>query len=178
MPESHHVEPLSSPLACKRKVPTSNRIDMDRICKLLKVQTLEDFRERIWDLQAEEESETVNAYIDAVMYVMKECFDKHGLELVAVRPKGKRALKDWDPDRAWEYRVQPCPGRDWCDCANNIRATINGVGMFGFASLHEFLDSGPYTAREAVLTHLGWCPDWYDVYEGGKASSRVERRLR
>jgi hypothetical protein len=190
------VEPS---LARKPRRLTSDKLDMDRICRLLKVDTLDqrtEWLERhacgsLWGTasedwteeqnmayELEQMTEASNAYVDAVMHVMHDCLDKHGLELVAVPPKSKRALRTWDPDRSWEYRVQPTPGRTWRDVADNVRRTINGVGMFVFDTTREFLDSGPYTAREAVLQHLGWIPDWYDVYEGRKVATLVEGRLR
>ena len=182
--------PLARKEVRERKPLTSNHLDMDRICRLLKVDTLEEKQEWLqvhafgsvpdWTEEDEEIELTrvMNEYTDAVMHVVKDCFDKHGLELVAVRPKSKRARREWDADRSWEYMVVPNPGRSWRDAADNIRRTTNGVGQFEFATTREFLDSGPYTAREAVLQHLGWIPDWYEVYEGSKAASRVERRLR
>jgi len=173
-------------LTRKRKPLTSNKITFDRLCHFLKVPDSEKWDEENidsfythWegateeDLQkAEEESrdEAWRAYYDAVLFVAEQCFDYHGLSLSCHKKSSK--------DRPFDFRVVPNPGRNWLECANQIRTTINGVGYFHFDTVKEFLDSGPYTAREAALKHLGWIPDWYDVYEGGKAHSRVYRRLR
>lgn len=50
--------------------------------------------------------------------------------------------------------MEPVRGKRWEDAADKIRETINGVGYFTFYSLREFLESGPYTARQAALSHL------------------------
>jgi hypothetical protein len=45
-----------------------------------------------------------------------------------------------------------------------LSETVGGVGYFHFGSVKELTDSGPWTVREAVLGHLGWMKDWYEVY--------------
>jgi hypothetical protein len=173
-------------LARKPPKRTTDKLSLDRICRLLGVSTPEKWDDDnidsfcgVWDWMVKdghteeecqeaeqaERQEQWEKYRGAVMTVAEEVFDKHGLELTEMK-------------RGYVYRVHPNPGRTWSDCANRILATINGYGPFYFSSLREFLDSGPWTPREAVLHHLGWIPDWYEVYEGGKASNRVERRLK
>ena len=59
-----------------------------------------------------------------------------------------------------------------------IRETINGVGDFHFSSLREFLDSGPYTARQAVLGHLRSIRSYPAVYGGSGAHQMYEQHWR
>lgn len=40
------------------------------------------------------------------------------------------------------------------------------------------LDSGPYTTRQSVLTHLGWIGSYADVYGDYSVKYRVERSMR
>lgn len=107
------------------------------------------------------ENEIVDKWSDAVLAAATELFGAHGLDLEERKPRGK-AL------RIWEYKV--VPQENWRDAADKIRGTINGVGMFHFSSLKEFLDSGPWTAREAVLQHLSMVRRYPDVY--GTSSAR------
>ncbi len=194
--------------------PASDRIDIDRICKLLGVWTFEKWddanvdsfyppRESVEDelrrqgvhgggddeeptedqidalamaWETAERDEAWGKYRNAVMSVADEVFGEHGLTLVPVPPKGKRARKDWEERYAFDFRIEPVTS--WSDAASKLLTTINGMGPFWWPNLRNFLSSGPYTAREAVLQHLGWIPDWYRVYGNGTASSAVDRSLR
>jgi hypothetical protein len=172
---------------------------MDRLCKLLKVETLDEWDERhidaFWDdlryldfdseeereaaqLKAEQEArdESWTKYRDAVLSVAEDLFGEHGLTLVPARPSSGRSRKGWTPERSWEFRIKPTVS--WPDAASHLRETIDGYGMFVFGTLRSFLDSGPYTAREAVVNHLGWMRHWYEIYGDGSAWTRLERRLR
>ncbi len=167
----------TGPLTRKRTLPTSNKVDIDRLCKMLGVDTLSKREDWLFD-EGAENAQHLSDYRDAVLSTAEELFDRHGLQLVPIlrRTRSKKVMsKNPDP---WQFRVMPSPGRTWGSAALQIMRTINGVGMFGFSNLREFLDSGPYTRREAVLKHLGWIPSWYEVYEGSKASSRVDKRMR
>lgn len=62
------------------------------------------------------------------------------------------------------------PKVSWDDSAEQIIEVINGIGFFHFNSLREFLDSGPYTAREAVEGHLHHMASYGEVY--GTSSPR------
>ena len=79
-------------------------------------------------------------------------------------------------------RYKVTPKTDWKTSLKKIIETINGIGMFHFSSVKEFLDSGPYTPREGVLTHLHYLADYGSVY--GEASlkhqfeSNLENKLR
>lgn len=120
--------------------------------------------------KAEEEAQTelYEKWYDAVEYVANELFGHHGLELM---PRKKSNNK-----RPWELKVFPTTS--WEAAANKIRGTINGVGDFHFSSLKEFLESGPYTARQAVLEHLGYIRRYPDVYGTESASRMYESHMR
>ena len=107
----------------------------------------------------------------AVLHAATELFERHGLTLDPVTE---------DP-HPYEYRVVPSAvtGKrrlpDWKSSVNEIRKTINGVGVFEFKDLQEFLKSGPYTARRAVLRHLHWIRRYPDVYGTTSAQRLYEQ---
>ena len=114
--------------------------------------------------EQEEIDEAFRNWANAVEYVAADLFEKHGLSL--------------QESKKHKYNYKVVPIESWRDAARHIVTTINGVGMFEFRNVKEFLDSGPYTAREAVLQHLHVIEDWVEVYEGGKARDQIYRRMR
>jgi hypothetical protein len=162
------------------KKPTSSKIDVDRIVKLFGLPEWDDVDERNSDYyyQAASGAEDTDAaadavrdelygnWYDAVTGVAERLFGEHGLELDPVG-KGKRPF---------EFKV--VPKQNWNDAANKIRETINGVGYFHFNNLAEFLESGPYTAQQAVLSHLGSIADHPRVYGSGSARSMYDAAIR
>lgn len=120
--------------------------------------------------QAEREAqdELFGKWHAGVEAAAQELFAQHGL---ALRPRV--------PQRGrlpYEYRVVPL--KSWEDAAEAILDTINGVGYFHFNSLREFLDSGPYTPRQAVFSHIGYIKDRPLVYGGDSAKSYYDREWR
>lgn len=105
----------------------------------------EDHQERQYKAEQEAANETYAKWHDAVMHAADAAFDKCGLVLVPVKTRKSGS-------RPYEYRVTPA--KSWSDAADKIVDVVNGVGYFYFNTTREFLDSGPYTAREAVLKHL------------------------
>lgn len=74
------------------------------------------------------------------------------------------------------YELRPQVSRGWTSAAQELIQTINGYGLFYFSSVKEGIASGPYkSAKDFVLHHLGWVSAYYEVYEGGKASSHFHR---
>ena len=65
------------------------------------------------------------------------------------------------------FKIKPAAGETWETVLTEIRELINGVGYFIFYSNKELKDSGPYTARQAVLGHLHNLSDYGEVYGGG-----------
>jgi hypothetical protein len=112
--------------------------------------------------------EVFATWYDAVEHAAEKLLGEHGLELA---PTGKKSGK-----RPFELKI--IPTLNWNDAANKIRETINGVGNFHFNNLREFLDSGPYTARQAVLEHLGYIKRHPEVYGNNSAHSMYERAWR
>lgn len=156
----------------------SNKLTIDQIASLINVESIDVYYEKLIDCffceveGCEHDSdrcpeviardEAMSKYIEAIEFVFRDLCEKHGLELI--------------DNSNCTYKVEP--SFDWNSAANEIRITIEGYGLFYFGNLKEFLSSGPYTARSAVLNHLHWLKEWYDVYEGGKAKERVYRRMR
>lgn len=121
------------------------------------------------EVEAAEVNDAYRKYRHAVEHAAEKLFDQHALELVPVKPK----QKDAEP---WEFTVEPV--KSWEDAAAKLIDTINGVGYFEFASVKDFLESGPYTARQAVLQHLHWIKDRPAVYGDSSARSIFDRDMR
>jgi len=127
-------------------------------------------QELVFAAERAAQDEVFAKWHDAVMHAADTLFGHHDLELHALHLKpgatGNQA-------RAFEFRI--VPATNWQDAANKIRETINGVGYFTFATLAEFLSSGPYTARQAVLAHLGYIAYYPKVYGDYSARRLYDR---
>lgn len=99
----------------------------------------------------------------------EELFGVHDIALQPVRKTERHP---------YEYRVVPARGKTWRDAADKIRQTINGMGPFWFKDLKEFLESGPYTPRQAVESHLGHVASYPEVYGTASAQHIFERSWR
>lgn len=121
------------------------------------------------EAEREAQDEVYGQWYDAVEHAASQLFEEHGLEL---KPTGKQGTEK----RRYDFKIEP--QNSWNDAADKIRETINGVGTFHFNNLKEFLDSGPYTARQAVLSHLRWMRDYPSVYGGPGAHQMYERHWR
>jgi hypothetical protein len=124
--------------------------------------TEEEAEEAALKAQDEASAEIYRNWHDGVERAAEELFGEHGLELVG---RGKK-------EPYYEYKV--IPKESWRDAADRIRETVNGVGYFHFNDLQEFLDSGPYTPRQAVLSHLHLTKDYPAVYGTPSARSIFE----
>jgi hypothetical protein len=154
------------------KATGSDKINIDQLAKLFDLpdwenidelnqhhyweasQGIDDEDERLEAERAEQEN-VYNQWYDAVESATSKLFEQHGLEL---KPTGKQGTAK----RRYDFKITP--SSSWSDAANKIRETINGVGMLHADNLREFLDSGPYTARQAVLANLGYIRQYPDVY--------------
>ena len=116
------------------------------------------------EIKAQEE--VYAKWYDAVEGAASKIFKQQGLEL---EPVGR----DRRPST-----LKIVPTISWADAADKIRESINGIGLFHFVNLREFLDSGPYTLREAVLMHTNWFHDFSAVYGGPGARELYERAWR
>jgi len=121
----------------------------------------EKAEERAFKFEQAAGDEIVRNWHNAVTSVAEQLFGAHKLELV------QRRKKETLP---FEYYV--IPTETWREAANEIRETINGVGTSHFSSLKEFLESGPYTPREAVENHLGYVRHYPEVY-GTSSAGRI-----
>jgi hypothetical protein len=163
------------------KKTSSTKIDLERISKMFGLPEWNDLDERnghyYWeaargaeDPEAAEQEAREDLYRnwhDAVTGVAERLFGTHGLEIEPVR-KSERT--------PFEYKI--VPKVDWKDAANKIRETLNGIGYHHYSSLKEFLDSGPYTAQQAVLSHLGTMSEYPAVYGGQSARSLYDAAMR
>ena len=115
-------------------------------------------------LQAEQAylDEEYSKYRSAAESVANHVFGEHGLALTELKKGG--------------YKI--APETSWRDAAFKIVDTINGVGYFHFSSLKDFLGSGPYTPREAVLSHLGYLKRRSEVYGDPSPERLFERAMR
>lgn len=183
----------------------SNKITLDDLCRWAKVETIEDrfdkfeasgaygfaYDQAIEEGKSEGEAEEAgmeaeraeldeaySKYHDAVISTMEDCFNKHSLELKPALSRRQKRYAIKHPDRVQAYEFRVVPVGSWFDALSNVRQTLNGAGPFFFGTNREFCKSGPYTVRGAVLNHLHWIPEWFDVYEGSKCRSVIERKLR
>lgn len=115
--------------------------------------------------EEEELSEQWNKYTSAVEGVAEHLFAVHHLVLTEKESKRKGT----------RYLVSP--QKSWRDSGKQLIETINGVGYFHFSNVGEWLRSGPYSPKEAVLGHLHWIKDYSKVYGDYSAEYRIERRM-
>ena len=119
-----------------------------------------------------EQDQVYRNWYDAVEHVAEKLFGEHGLEFLAMK-NVRKLHQNYRP-----HSLKIIPSNSWSDAADKIRETINGVGDFHFDSLKEFLASGPYTARQAVLAHLGYIKRYPAVYGGLGAHQMYENAWR
>lgn len=160
----------------KKAVP--NKLHVLDIAKMLGLPEYEDFEDRNWsyleqfdeDEIEEAQQNLYNTWYGGVMYTAEKLFGEHGLILV---PTGRGPKKE----RPYFYKVMP--EKSWQHAAGKIVTTINGVGMFRFDSVRDFVYvTSSKNVREAVLTHLRSIRDWPAVYGGGSASSMFYSYIR
>lgn len=169
--------------ATKTRDKSSDKITIDQLAKMFDLPDWDKIDEmnqqHYWAMsrgaddeeaqQAAEEAaqtEVYNQWYDAVESAASKLFEAHGLEL---KPTGKQGT----PTRRYDFKI--VPSKSWNDAADKIRETLNGVGTFHSNNLNEFLRSGPYTAREAVLSHLSQIKNYPAVYGSNSAHQMYER---
>ncbi len=128
--------------------------------------TDEEAEEEALTAESEERDAYFSKYIRAVMTVLEKGFKEHGLVLKEIT-SGKNQGK---------YLVTP--QTTWEDAAAKIVETINGYGDFHYRSVKEFCNSGPYTLRQSVLSHLHWIGDAPAVYCDPSFARQVEQEMR
>ena len=114
-------------------------------------------------LEAEEKEQNVLflKYEGAVEEVARRLLRAHELDLT-VLPRNKRGIR---------------PLVSWDAATMKLMQTINGIGFYTY-NLEEFLDSGPYTARQAVESHWKVLRHAYKVYGDISPARGFERAFR
>lgn len=128
----------------------------------------EEAQEKAEEEANEELDEHFDNYCNAVEEVFETYFGYVNLDVIRTTAHGP----DWGYSEAL-YKLQP--QKDWKDSLKLIIEIINGVGYFHFNSVKELLDSGPYTPKEAVLSHIGYVSEYGDVYGEASPSRMLQR---
>lgn len=189
-PHRHAVKKVTPTAAAKAaKVQSSDRITIDQLAKLLGLPDWESVDERnqhhYWEMSrgAEGEDAQINAeqaaqeevyrqWYDAVESTAAKLLGEHGLELLAMKHT-RKVNQNYRP-----HTLKIIAYSTWDDAANKIRETINGVGDLHSDTLSEFLKSGPYTAKQAVIAHLGYIKRYPAVYGGPGANQLYDQAWR
>ena len=90
------------------------------------------------------------AAVGAIEKMAEEFFDLNVIEIKAT------------PKTPTTYKVKPI--KSWKQSGEKIVEAINGVGYFYFQNFKDLMRSGPYTEREAVLSHLHYLADVGSIY--------------
>jgi hypothetical protein len=125
-------------------------------------------------MEAEQKAqeEIYRQWYDAVEHVAEKLLGEHDLELLAMKHT-RKVNQNYRP-----HVLKIIPTKSWSDSADKLRETINGVGDFHFNNLREFLEAEASTARQAVLSHLGYVKRYPDVYGGLGANQMYESAWR
>ena len=105
---------------------------------------------------------------------------KNAVEAVGAHEFGEvgLGLQDRWHETGGKERFWVVPVESWRYSATQIMEIVNGVGYFHFDNLKDFLDSGPYTPKEAVLSHLHWLKDRAEVYGDVRPGARYDSAVR
>lgn len=126
---------------------------------------IEDEDERM-EAQSEIESAFVDAYFGAAESAIEDMAEQwFRLSITKISKEGKEDTYKVKPMKSWEDSLKP------------IVETMNGVGYFYFRDGKALMRSGPYTAREAVLSHMGYLSDVGSVYEEESLERKFEKNL-
>jgi len=183
----HATRRMSHAVKAKTSGKNNDKINIDQLAKMFVLPDWDRIDERnqqhYWEMsrgagddedaqqEAEQQAqdEVYGQWYDAVESAASKLFEEHGLEL---DPTGKQGTAK----RRYDFKITP--SNSWNDAADKIRETINGVGDLHFNDLKEFLHAGPYSARQAVLSHLGYIKRYPAVYGGQGAHQMYEQAWR
>jgi hypothetical protein len=171
-----------------RKLPS--KFDLDGLCGMLEIKPydtensidyfMEDYHWAYTEAikEGKTEDEATEAALKAESRAMDEHFKKFkgAVEATAAHFCDLHKLELTAHKNGYQWVITPKDSWEVAACA--IKETINGYGMFYFRTTKEFMDSGPYTARQAVLSHLHWMKSYAAVYGDTSAGSMMERELR
>jgi hypothetical protein len=191
---SHATKRAPTPTAAKAaaaaaKAPPSDKITIDQLAKLFGLPDWDSVDERnqqhYWEMsrgaegedaqmeaEREAQEEVYRQWYDAVESTAEHLLGEHGLELLAMKHT-RKVNQNYRP-----HVLKIIPSSGWDDAADKIRETINGVGDVHFNSLGEFLKAEASTAKQAVLSHLGYVKRYPAVYGGLGANQMYEQAWR
>lgn len=106
--------------------------------------------------------ELTQRYINCVESEVEHELEKFGLRLVPIQT-----------EQFYGYEVVPTTS--WLYAVEQTREVVNAYGNFYFQSNAEFMDSGPYTPRDAVLGHSGYWGNYGAVDGDRSVKDRVSR---
>lgn len=184
----HATKKAATPTAVAKasKAGPSDKITIDQLAKLLGLPDWDSVDERnqhhYWEMSrgAEDEDAQIEAeqkaqeevyrqWYDAVESTAEKLLGEHGLELLAMKHT-RKVNQNYRP-----HVLKIIPSKSWDDAADKIRETINGVGDYHFNNLKEFLDTEASTARQAVLSRLGYIKRYPAVYGGPGPNQMYEQ---
>ena len=187
----HATKKAATPTAAAKasKAGPSDKITIDQLAKLLGLPDWGSVDEKnqhnYWEMsrgaegedaqiKAEQEAqeEVYRQWFDAVESTAEKLLGEHGLELLAMKHT-RKVNQNYRP-----HALKIIPSKSWDDAADKIRETINGVGDFHFDNLKEFLHAEAATARQVVLSHLGYIKRYPAVYGGLGANQMYESAWR
>jgi len=146
-----------------------HKITVDELASMFGLTAWEVVEESLdYDENPSEWSETYSRWHTGVRTASEQMFAAHRLRLV---PAGSK--RNLEPSAFYVL-----PEQDWVAAANEVRKTINGVGIFYYASVRAFCDSGPDTPRSATLSHLHWLNEYPSVYGTPSAQTVFNRAVR
>lgn len=171
------------------KAGPSDKITIDQLAKLLglpdwdRVDEMNQHNYYEMSRGAEDEDAQIEAeqkaqeeiyrqWYDAVEHVAESLFGEHGLEFLAMK-NVRRVNQNYRP-----HVLKIIPTKSWDDAADKLRETINGVGDLHYNNLSEFLKAEAATARQAVLSHLGYIKRYPAVYGGLGANQMYDQAWR
>jgi hypothetical protein len=189
MPPAHAIKKSPTPTAKAKASKADDRITIDQLAEMFGLPAWDKIDEmnqqHYWEMsrgaegeeaqlaaEREAQDEIYRQWYDAVEHASTRLFEEHGLELLGMKHT-RKLHPNYRP-----HQLKIIPSKSWSDAADKIRETINGVGTFHFNGLREFLDSGPYTPRQAVLSHLGSIKRYPAVYGGLGAHQMYEQHWR
>jgi uncharacterized protein YpuA (DUF1002 family) len=123
----------------------------------------------------EEESEKIAQ--EAETSYAEECYTKHNNAIQRVAEHYFSLIK-LNLDFRSDGYVLIYEETTWEDSAKKILELINGYGQFYFSSLEDFLESGPFTVKEAVLEHLSYLKFYGKIYGDASPEQMFERYYR
>lgn len=137
----------------------SDHIDFDTLCKTLNIPSWSERHIPEYEVIYSDATD-FSKFVNVVESVALIFFGYYYLDLECVSPG--------------QYRISPMGNTSWRQVAARLCRTIKDFGMFYFSSTQEFLDSGPYTAKQAVLNHLHWIAEHSAVYGDQSPHTLVE----